>query len=242
MPHPAAEPPRPRSHPYPRGDAADPPFRLAGLHRADGLTGPPRRYLLVVALLAGAASLPLIAAVAAGPGAGGRSALGDITPFLGPPSGGPVIVPLPPASGLGDLSVRPEGTVLPAAPLPAIGWAAEGSVGNSVRAPARAATGAAVQAWWEGGTGRFPALVPQPIYNRWRAAGLPPTRSSDSGPTAKADRRMDRHAALARGKACRSAPRADRDREGVGGASSRGSDGRPDRPTRPTPTRKAADA
>jgi hypothetical protein len=70
---------------------------LGGAHRADGLAGPPRRYLVIVVLLAGTASLPLVAAISAGPATVGGPALGDTRPFIAPPSEGPVVVPLPPA-------------------------------------------------------------------------------------------------------------------------------------------------
>ena len=39
--------------------------RVNGVYRADGFSGPTRRYVLVVALLVGLASLPTLAAITA---------------------------------------------------------------------------------------------------------------------------------------------------------------------------------
>ena len=67
-----------------------------GRHRASGLTGSTRRYALIVLALAVTSSLPILAAI--GPGAGSvGSALAvdeplDTTPFIPPPSPGPVVV------------------------------------------------------------------------------------------------------------------------------------------------------
>jgi hypothetical protein len=73
------------------------PVRPPGRHRAEGLSGPPRHYLAIVVLLAGTASLPLVTAIVTGPNSTGDTAFADASPFLAPPSGGPVVV-LPPAS------------------------------------------------------------------------------------------------------------------------------------------------
>ena len=72
--------------------------RVTGVHRAEGLAGPTGRYLFIVALLAGTASLPMVAALGAGSATTGGTALpGGTTPFIGSPSDGPVVVvPLPP--------------------------------------------------------------------------------------------------------------------------------------------------
>ncbi|WP_221623114.1 hypothetical protein, partial [Micromonospora globispora] len=67
--------------------------RLIGAHRADGLRGPNRGYLFTVALLAGTASMPILAAISAGSGTVGRTALPDTsTPFIPTPSVGPVVI------------------------------------------------------------------------------------------------------------------------------------------------------
>ncbi|MEO3927314.1 hypothetical protein ABGB07_26105 [Micromonosporaceae bacterium B7E4] len=73
--------------------------RVTGVHRAEGLAGPARRYLFTVALLAGTSSLPILAAIGSGSATvsdGMRPA--DATPFV-PPSPGarpgyPTVPPL----------------------------------------------------------------------------------------------------------------------------------------------------
>ncbi|MEW2326585.1 hypothetical protein AB0880_02075 [Micromonospora chersina] len=70
--------------------------RVVGAHRANGLGGPSRGYLFTVALLAGTASMPILAAISAGSATVGNSALPDSsTPFIPTPSVGPVVIPLP---------------------------------------------------------------------------------------------------------------------------------------------------
>ncbi len=75
--------------------------------------GPTRGYLLTVALLAGTASMPILAAISAGSATPGSTALPDSsTPFIPTPSVGPVVIPLPMASQpplppLGTPSVGP---------------------------------------------------------------------------------------------------------------------------------------
>ncbi|HEX8629113.1 MAG TPA: hypothetical protein VF755_13175, partial [Catenuloplanes sp.] len=72
---------------------------LSGAYRPDGLVGPTRRYILVVALLVALASLPTLAAITAGSHTLDGASEGPPTvPFLPPPSGGPVIVPRPTTS------------------------------------------------------------------------------------------------------------------------------------------------
>ena len=74
--------------------------RLNGVYRADaGFSGPTRRYVLIVALLVGLASLPTLAAITAGSDelAGGRTDTMDV-PFLPPASPGPVRPPAGDAS------------------------------------------------------------------------------------------------------------------------------------------------
>jgi hypothetical protein len=85
------------------------PVRPPGLHRADGLSGPPRRYLAIVVLLAGTASLPLVTAVLTGPGSRGDTAFAGASPFLAPPSGGPVVISPSVATRTGrPLAIPPE--------------------------------------------------------------------------------------------------------------------------------------
>ncbi|MGK5445297.1 hypothetical protein ACSNN7_26215, partial [Micromonospora sp. URMC 105] len=113
--------------------------RMIGAHRAPGAGAPGRGYLFTVALLAGTASMPILAAFSAGSATVGSSALPDgSTPFLPTPSVGPVVVPLPatgqsavppagpgaapatvPAAGPGVVSLIPLGPPLPALPAAA---------------------------------------------------------------------------------------------------------------------------
>lgn len=86
--------------------------RVVGAHRARGLVGPPRGYLFTVALLAGTASMPILAAISAGSATvGGTVGPEGETRFLPSPSSGPVVVSPPPTElpvpgsrmpGLGD--------------------------------------------------------------------------------------------------------------------------------------------
>ncbi|MCG5456717.1 hypothetical protein PSH03_001620 [Micromonospora sp. PSH03] len=95
---------------------------MVGVHRAPGAGGPSRGYLLTVALLAGTASMPILAAISAGSATPGSTALPDSsTPFMPTPSVGPVVIPMPmtsqpPLSPLGTPSVGPTSGWLPAAP------------------------------------------------------------------------------------------------------------------------------
>lgn len=101
---------------------------LIGAHRATGAGHPQRGYLLTVALLAGTASMPILAAISAGSATVGSTALPDnSTPFIPTPSVGPVVVPLPSATqpavagaGTPPTSAPP---LLPAAPLRTAGRA-----------------------------------------------------------------------------------------------------------------------
>ena len=74
--------------------------RLGGVYRADGFSGPTRRYVSIVALLVGLASLPTLAAITAGSKElnGGSTGAMEV-PFLPPPSGGAVIPILPAPPG-----------------------------------------------------------------------------------------------------------------------------------------------
>ncbi|MGY0007916.1 hypothetical protein ACW0Q9_28880, partial [Micromonospora sp. I033] len=99
--------------------------RVVGAHRAQGLGGPSRGYLFTVALLAGTASMPILAAISAGSATVGNSALPDSsTPFIPTPSVGPVVIPLPEGTQSPALPTRTPvagpgaTTVPPAAPLP----------------------------------------------------------------------------------------------------------------------------
>ncbi|GAB1643757.1 hypothetical protein [Krasilnikovia sp. MM14-A1259] len=66
--------------------------RLNGVYRADGLSAPTRRYILIVVLLVGLASLPTLAAITAGRDYLGRDRTGAMdVPLLPPPSGGQVV-------------------------------------------------------------------------------------------------------------------------------------------------------
>src|SRR4029453_1273702 len=57
--------------------------RLNGVYRADGFSGPTRRYVLMVALLVGLASLPTLAAITAGTNELDRDTTGAMdAPFL----------------------------------------------------------------------------------------------------------------------------------------------------------------
>ncbi|BFU48106.1 hypothetical protein [Krasilnikovia sp. MM14-A1004] len=82
--------------PEPDDDGLVPPMkvlrkRLNGVYRADGLTAPTRRYVLIVALLVGLASLPVLAAITAGRDSIGRGRTGAMdVPLLPPASSGPV--------------------------------------------------------------------------------------------------------------------------------------------------------
>jgi hypothetical protein len=70
--------------------------RLNGVYRDDGFSGPTRRYVLIVALLVGLASLPTLAAITAGSNEldGGTTGAMDV-PFLPPPSSLPGTPPAP---------------------------------------------------------------------------------------------------------------------------------------------------
>ncbi|NED54473.1 hypothetical protein G3I24_26690, partial [Micromonospora aurantiaca] len=107
---------------------ASPYRRVVGAHRAPGTGGPSRGYLLTVALLAGTASMPILAAISTGSASVGNSALPDTsTPFLPTPSVGPVVIPMPrgtqapapstPTPAVDVTSVPPARPVLPAAPV-----------------------------------------------------------------------------------------------------------------------------
>ncbi|WP_433346092.1 hypothetical protein [Micromonospora sp. CA-111912] len=89
--------------------------RVVGAHRAPGYAAHGRGYLFTVALLAGTASMPILAAVSAGSATVGSTALPDSsTPFIPTPSVGPVVVPLPGTGRPGVIpSARPGMVVAP---------------------------------------------------------------------------------------------------------------------------------
>ncbi|WP_341718353.1 hypothetical protein QQG74_00625 [Micromonospora sp. FIMYZ51] len=71
--------------------------RVVGAHRAARTAGATRGYLLTVALLAGTASMPVLAAISTGSATVGSTALPDSsTRFIPTPSIGPVVIPPPP--------------------------------------------------------------------------------------------------------------------------------------------------
>jgi hypothetical protein len=75
--------------------------RVAGVHRPAGMAGPTRRYMVIVVMLATMSSLPIIAAISAGSANVGESVdASGTTPFIAPPSEGPVVVPPPPPPAL----------------------------------------------------------------------------------------------------------------------------------------------
>ncbi|GGQ46470.1 hypothetical protein [Couchioplanes azureus] len=91
----------------PNDDGLVPPIkvlrkRLNGVYSAEGLTGPTRRYVLLVAMLVGLASLPTLAAITAGSSelADGRTTVTDV-PFIPLPSAGPVRTSPPASAGAG---------------------------------------------------------------------------------------------------------------------------------------------
>lgn len=71
--------------------------RVIGVHRAEGLAGPTRRYLFTVALLVGTSSLPILAAISTGSATVNDGLAPPGQPFVAPPSGTPLaVVPLAP--------------------------------------------------------------------------------------------------------------------------------------------------
>ncbi|OJF11381.1 hypothetical protein [Couchioplanes caeruleus] len=94
----------------PNDDGLVPPIkvlrrRLNGVYSAEGLTGPTRRYVLLVVMLVGLASLPTLAAITAGSNelADGRTTVTDV-PFIPPASAGPVRTSPPASAGTGSPS------------------------------------------------------------------------------------------------------------------------------------------
>ncbi len=98
---------------------------VVGRHRAQGLSGPARRYALIVLTLALTSSLPILAAFGSGsvgdPSYSETTIAGGTTPFIPPPSVGPVVVvPLQPGGAAGvDVPVTPPEAV-PVEPLSAV--------------------------------------------------------------------------------------------------------------------------
>lgn len=94
--------------------------RVIGVHRAPGHPGPARGYLFTVALLAGTASMPIVAAISAGSATvGGTTPPNAGTPFLPTPSLGPVVVgpPGPASPTVVPVPSRSAGRVPSAVPV-----------------------------------------------------------------------------------------------------------------------------
>ncbi|MEU8259567.1 hypothetical protein AB0C02_02940 [Micromonospora sp. NPDC048999] len=90
---------------------------MIGTHRAPASGGPSRGYLLTVALLAGTASMPILAAISAGSATMGNSAPPDAsTRFIPTPSVGPVVLPLPDGTQPPALPSRTPATTDPPGP------------------------------------------------------------------------------------------------------------------------------
>ncbi|MEU6203022.1 hypothetical protein ABZ814_05470 [Micromonospora musae] len=139
--------------------------RVVGAHRAPGASGPSRGYLFTVALLAGTASMPILAAISTGSATVGSTALPDSsTPFIPTPSVGPVVVPLPTSS---QPSARPTSS-----PSAVSGWSAGFPLGGPDRSePPRYGSD-------DTGTGGEPTRRPLPPPPAPR-----PTPSSPPGPS-----------------------------------------------------------
>jgi hypothetical protein len=94
---------------------------VAGLHRAEGLSGPTRRYAIIVALLVALASLPTVAAISAGSATLGAGMTGGgTTPFIVQPPDVPIVV-VPPAAappGVAAGPAQPRGSAQPAIARP----------------------------------------------------------------------------------------------------------------------------
>ncbi|MEV4496057.1 hypothetical protein AB0J84_10150 [Micromonospora arborensis] len=148
--------------------------RVVGVHRAPGAGGPSRGYLLTVALLAGTASMPVLAAISAGSATPGSTALPDSsTPFIPTPSIGPVVIPLPVTSQPappppGTPSVGPTSGWLPAAPRRTREGPASGPTVTD-RGPAWPAT--------------YPPPAPRPTWGTLPTIPPPPTDPPDPDPT-----------------------------------------------------------
>src|SRR4051812_16811477 len=111
--------------------------RMNGVYRADtGFSGPTRRYVLIVALLVGLASMPTLAAITAGSNelADGKTDTMDI-PFLPPASPGPIRgasrSPLPSSSASAASKAGPSPSVSPSDPGAGADPGASGDVGPS---------------------------------------------------------------------------------------------------------------
>ena len=116
--------------------------RLNGVYSADGLRGPTRRYVLIVALLVGLASVPTLAAITAEPLEDGKTG-GMDAPLLPPVSLGPVRTPLPsvePSASSGSGSAPSSSAGTPAPDEGADGQAGKRVV-RSVRGEGRAKGG-----------------------------------------------------------------------------------------------------
>ncbi len=154
--------------------------RLDGVYRADGFSGPTRRYVLIVALLVGLASLPTLAAITAGSNELDDGSTGAMdVPFLPPPSAGPVIpipvLPAPSTSSSGAhhsrsprSSRRTPGEVSRPSPIP--GDSGAGPSGSHSSGPASSGPVSA-------GSGRGAATAPPPPLERGHVPRPPLTGS-----------------------------------------------------------------
>ncbi|OON33060.1 hypothetical protein BSA16_02410, partial [Micromonospora sp. Rc5] len=120
--------------------------RVVGAHRAPGSGAPGRGYLFTVALLAGTASMPILAAISTGSATVGSTALPDSsTPFIPTRSVGPVIVPAtgqpatapstPPGTAAVPQPELPGPGLPPPAPAPIVPAASDRSDPEAVHRP-----------------------------------------------------------------------------------------------------------
>jgi hypothetical protein len=162
--------------------------RLNGVYREDlGFSGPTRRYVLMVAMLVGLASVPTLAILTTGSSeitGDGRTGAMDV-PFLPPAGTGPVRpAPMPPAPGMPSLPVtskttqgygesphpasspppvvsaepRPGGSRVTAVPVPG---ASSGADAADTAGPSRASGPGSTEPSWASGPGSSRASSPR---------------------------------------------------------------------------------
>jgi hypothetical protein len=167
------------------------PARPPGLHRADGLAGPPRHYLAVVVLLMGTASLPLVTAIVTVPNSG-DTAIAGVSPFLAPPSGGPIVLPSGSTPGEQSPTAAPGDPLLrndvrsglrgsSAADPPSTAREPWTSLSPSPR-PLRIGS-AQPDAYRQPGSTRLPEASPSPVPSPTSTAASTPTPTPASTPT-----------------------------------------------------------
>jgi hypothetical protein len=177
--------------------------RLNGVYREDlGFSGPTRRYVLMVVMLVGLASVPTLAVLSTGSSeitGEGRTGAMEV-PFLPPPATGPVLpAPFPPASGMPPPPARTtqgygespspvvstgpvtsSGTRAGEAPRgsadPAPGTSSGAARGGSPRVPARRVLAEPARA--SGGGARHAVPDPVRVSDRGSAG---PSRTSGAG-------------------------------------------------------------